>query len=336
MKQREVIIEMAKNGRDVEEIERHLHFMFGQQAYTKKTIYKWMALVKIGKEDAPKEKPGPKPDEQLIVRISEILESNHFASTRQIADELKEPPAKVWRYLTTEMGRIYKHSRWLPHSLTELQKCHRVVITKSLLNVLESSQLQGWCDIVTGDQSWFKLQYGQNGAWLLPDDDSPEMDGSKISIEKVMVTIIWGINGFHIIDMMPKGNKYNSEYFIENILTPLFNMKQQIWSQTTKRKLWLHLDNSQVLNSSACNEKYDQFGFKRVPHPPYSPDIAPSDFFLFGFIKDKLRGKKFTSPDDLLEAITEILGQISKEDRKRVFSCWIDRCKAVIEHKGSY
>ena len=81
MNQREVIIQMAKNGRDVEEIEVHLNIMFGQQAYTKKTIYKWMALTKVGKEDAPKEKTGPKPDEQLIVRISEILESDHFAST---------------------------------------------------------------------------------------------------------------------------------------------------------------------------------------------------------------------------------------------------------------
>lgn len=336
MNQRDVIVNLAKNGRNVEEIDARLKIMFGQQAYTKKTIYKWKALVTIGKEDAPKEKPGPKRDEQLIERISTIIEANHFASTRQIAEELNEPPAKIWRYLTSEMGRIYRLSRWVPHSLSDMQKCNRVITTKSLLKVLQSSQERGWCDIVTGDQSWFKLKYGQKGAWLLPEDERPEMDGSKISYESVMVTIIWGVNGFHIIDMMPKGQKYNSEYFIANILTPLFNKKNKIWSQATKRKLWLHLDNCRVHNSSACNEKYDQFGFKRAPHPPYSPDIAPCDFFLFGFIKDKLRGRQFTSQDELFEGITEILGKILKEDRKRVFSRWIEKCKAVIEHNGSY
>jgi hypothetical protein len=34
------------------------------------------------------------------------------------------------------------------------------------------------------------------------------------------------------------------------------------------------------------------------PHPPYSPDLAPSDFYLFGKVKNLLTGKKFASADD--------------------------------------
>ena len=155
----------------------------------------------------------------------------------------------------------------------------------------------------------------------------------SICTEKVMITVMFSKNRIFHIDMMKKGQSFNTEYFINNVLEPTID---EFRKTSKKKKLKLHLDNCRVHNSKKSNEWYNKNGVVRVPHPPYSPDIAPSDFFLFGFIKDKLRGKKFTSPDDLLEAITEILGQISKEDRKRVFSCWIDRCKAVIELKGSY
>ena len=56
-----------------------------------------------------------------------------------------------------------------------------------------------------------------------------------------------------------------------------------------ERKIWLHLDNCKVHNSKKTSEAIEQFGFKRAPHPPYSPDIAPSDFFLFGYTKTKLK-----------------------------------------------
>jgi hypothetical protein len=42
---------------------------------------------------------------------------------------------------------------------------------------------------------------------------------------------------------------------------------------------------------------------KLVPHPPYSQNLAPSEFFLLGYIKQKIAGQEFVSLDDLLEAI---------------------------------
>lgn len=336
MNQRDFIIKLAKEGHDEKEIEEQLKIMFGQQAYKHTAIYKWMALTSLGKEDAPKEKPGPKPDEQLILRISQILLEYPFASIREIAEDLKESPSIIYRYLTSELGRVFKFSRWLPHSLSEPQKFERMVQSSLLLNVLESCKKQSWRNIITGDQSWFKMQYGHKGAWLLPEDDSPEMDGSQISIEKVMVTIIWGVNGFYIVDLLPQKTRYTSQYFINNILTQLNEKKIEIWSEARKRKLWLHLDNCRVHNSFDSSQKYDEYGFKRTPHPPYSPDIAPSDFYLFGYVKDRLKGKKFSSPEDLKDAIIEILNSISRDKRKDVFTEWIKRCTWVTNNGGSY
>ena len=65
------------------------------------------------------------------------------------------------------------------------------------------------------------------------------------------------------------------------------------------KKIWLHLDNSRVHNSKVTLSITEKYGFKRAPHPAYSPDIAPSDSFLFGYIKGKLKGCLLKSLDDL-------------------------------------
>lgn len=56
-------------------------------------------------------------------------------------------------------------------------------------------------------------------------------------------------------------------------------------------------------------------------------DVAQSDFFLFGFIKNSLKGQKFTLLDDIKEKIIEICNSISKATIKSIFSSWIKRYK---------
>jgi hypothetical protein len=47
-------------------------------------------------------------------------------------------------------------------------------------------------------------------------------------------------------------------------------------------------------------------GMKRAPHPPHSLDLAPFDFYIFGYIKSKLAAASFEEPDQFLQAIDGI------------------------------
>ena len=71
-------------------------------------------------------------------------------------------------------------------------------------------------------------------------------------------------------------------------------------------------------------------------HPPYSLDISPCDFFLFGYLKAELRSIKLTSLHDLLNAIEEIITKIDIKVWPSVFESWIRRLSAVIECNGDY
>ncbi len=48
-----------------------------------------------------------------------------------------------------------------------------------------------------------------------------------------------------------------------------------------------------------------QLGWTRLPHPAYSPDLAPSDFWLFHRLKRNLRGVSFPSLEHLKEAVSD-------------------------------
>jgi hypothetical protein len=75
---------------------------------------------------------------------------------------------------------------------------------------------------------------------------------------------------------------------------------------------------------------------QRLPHPPYSPDISPSDFYLFGKVTNALIGREISDQIDLLEVVTEILSGISHDELQAVFHSWVERVQAVIDANGDY
>ena len=65
-------------------------------------------------------------------------------------------------------------------------------------------------------------------------------------------------------------------------------------------------------------------GMKVVQHPPYSPDLAPCDFFLFPRMKDSLRGIRFQLTQELKEASENYLKGLLKKDFEEVFQKCVD------------
>jgi hypothetical protein len=75
---------------------------------------------------------------------------------------------------------------------------------------------------------------------------------------------------------------------------------------------------------------------KQAPHPLYSPDLAPSDFFLFGHVKGKLIGYHVETPSELLVRIRVILAEIPRETLNAVFLEWMERLQKCVQVDGEY
>ena len=64
---------------------------------------------------------------------------------------------------------------------------------------------------------------------------------------------------------------------------------------------------------------------KTVPHPPYSWDLAPCDFWLFSKLKEKLRGCHFETIEEMKEAVMKVIDMLTQEDFHRAFQKLLER-----------
>jgi hypothetical protein len=75
---------------------------------------------------------------------------------------------------------------------------------------------------------------------------------------------------------------------------------------------------------------------KQTPHPPYSPDLAPSGFFPFGYIKGKLMRYRGETPSELLVRIRVILAEIPWETLNVIFLEWMELLQKCVQAAGEY
>ena len=73
-------------------------------------------------------------------------------------------------------------------------------------------------------------------------------------------------------------------------------------------------------------------GIKTVPHPSYSPDLAPCDFCLF----PKLRGCRYETFEEMKEAVTKVIDTLTQDDFHGAFQKLFERCNKCIAARGDY
>jgi transposase len=77
-------------------------------------------------------------------------------------------------------------------------------------------------------------------------------------------------------------------------------------------------------------------GWTVVPHPPYSPDLAPCDLFLFPTMKKILKRKRFATVEEVKIASQEALNNIKLQQFQRFFTQWEKRLDKGIASNGEY
>jgi histone-lysine N-methyltransferase SETMAR len=79
---------------------------------------------------------------------------------------------------------------------------------------------------------------------------------------------------------------------------------------------------------------YQKFGWTVLPHPPYSPALAPSDFQLFGSLKNAIRGTKFETDDDVIHAVITCLREQDNTWYRRGIHTFVSHRPNAVEVDG--
>lgn len=88
--------------------------------------------------------------------------------------------------------------------------------------------------------------------------------------------------------------------------------------------------------SKVTQQKIKQLGWELLPHPAYSPDIAPSDYHLFRSMTHYLHDKKFNSDDDVKNAMVEFFDSKSEDFYGDGIRSLVGRWQKVIDADGNY
>ena len=121
---------------------------------------------------------------------------------------------------------------------------------------------------------------------------------------------------------VPTGQTVNKEYYVE-VLREF--RKRFRWKRPAlfKSAQWhFHQDNAPVHNSILVTDYLTKVGIKTVPQPPYSPDLAPCDFWLFPKHKEKLRGCRYETIEEMKKDVTKVIDMLTQEDMGPSRSCW--------------
>jgi transposase len=102
------------------------------------------------------------------------------------------------------------------------------------------------------------------------------------------------------------------------------------------KRLVIHLNNCSIHTSRGSREWVKEHDMLRIPQPSYSPDLAPSDFYLFRTVKERLERSQVADEDQFFESLQGILRGIDQQELNRVFQASVRRVQEVSEGNGNY
>jgi len=128
----------------------------------------------------------------------------------------------------------------------------------------------------------------------------PKKFKTVLSAGKIFLTVFWDSQRVYMTEFLEAGNTVNSARYIETTQ----NLRRRVCRvrRSTLPILLLH-DNARLHTAHATIDALETLKFEVLSQPPYSPDLAPSNFHFFTHLKRDLKGAHFTSDDEVKQAV---------------------------------
>jgi [histone H3]-lysine36 N-dimethyltransferase SETMAR len=338
--QRYYIFVSWKNGHDATKIHEELINAEGEHALSLSTVRRWIAKFKDGEtqvNDKPRSgRPREAVTQEKIAKVKELVTNDLHITTQILEDEIGISHDRIVHILHNELNLHKVCAKWIPYKLLAEHKEKRVEISKQSLEVLK----KGYNNIITGDETWIYFftvsSKESNKVWLEKGENRPQIVRTAQNSKKRMFCFFYTVDGVIARIVIEKGKTVNGELYRKKILPQVFSNFMKKGGRNTVRDVMLHHDNATPHKAAVVTEYLKEERVKLLSHPPYSPDLAPCDFYLFPKIKKELGGRRFNNIENLSRAIQAIVENIPKEEYYKSFDSWQNRLKKCIEVEGEY
>lgn len=326
-----------------DQVNKDLRETLGVNAPPYSTVARWCAEFKRGRsstnDDPRPGRPTTVVTEQMIKKIENIVLSDRRVTVRFIAEEVKISIGSVQNILHDHLGMKKVSARWVPRMLTDAQKQTRLRISRSSLEMLQQDPDRFLARFITMDETWLH-HYDpetkqQSMTWKRPSSPTPKKFKAIPSAGKVMGSIFWDSQGVVMIEYLSRGATITGSLYAEQIKKLRNEIREKRRGKLSKVVLF-HQDNAPAHKSSVAMAAIEDAGFELMEHPAYSPDLAPSDFYLFPRLKEHLRGQRFQDDDAVVAAVQDFLMGQDEEFYKNGILSLEKRYTKCINLKGDY
>lgn len=198
--------------------------------------------------------------------------------------------------------------------------------------------------IITGDKSWVYLYNPEmkhkSQEWVGHTGACPTKALCSRSQKKTMLVVVFDDAGMvHFEFVQRTVNRFVYCQILGRLREAVRKRRLSMWASSEDRQhqLYLHQDNAPAHNALMTQARLMETGIDLLPHPAYSPDMAPSDYFLFPRLKRELRGWRFANLATLKGEVSRILlDDIKPEEFERAILELPDRWRKCVLNNGQY
>lgn len=322
---------------------KELQEVYKEECLKKFAVYKWSKRFQEGRdsvEDDPREgRPCRSRSADNVDRVRALIRRDRRLTIRALQDELNVDKETVRQILHDELGMRKLCAKLIPRVLTAEQKQHRVATCQDLLERTEREGTDWMSRIVTGDESWV-FEYDpetkrQSAEWVAEGSSRPKKARMSKSKVKSLLICFFDIRGLVHHEYVPQGQTVTGQYYVQ-VLRRLRLRLQRIRPELAANGWLLHHDNAPAHSALVVQEFLASHNIATVPHSPYSPDLAPLDFYAFPKVKTRLKGHRYSSVEEVQKATTAVLKDVFSQGAQGCFEQWVNRWRRVIELDGEY
>lgn len=343
LEHRSVIKFLTLEGNGPKAIHERLLAVYGDSSPSRYVVKYWSKQFKWGRTSVENDPRPGRPVEatapEMVTRVEQLVLEDRRLKICQIAEECGISEKSVSRILHEYLGMSKVSARWVPRMLTPLQKQGRVQISTENLALYNEGKDFFLSRIVTGDETWLHHwdpeSKQESMQWKHKSSPPPKKFPTQPSAGKIMATIFWDQEGILLIDYLEHKKTITGEYYAGVLKTLREAIVEKRRGKITNGVLLLH-DNAPVHKSAKAAAAIRECGFHELNHPPYSPDLAPSDFYLFSKLKKSLRGKRFLDDSEVMSAVSDYIAEQGKEFFFSGIEMLPKKWAKCIELKGEY
>ncbi|GFX72220.1 histone-lysine N-methyltransferase SETMAR [Trichonephila clavipes] len=272
---------------------------------------KWSARFRSGRESVGDvQRPGQAntvKTSDLIDKVDDLVRSDWRVTLRMLALKVDVSYGNVWTIVQDRLRFRRVFAAWVPKQLTDPQKELRMGLAlQHLFRYQEDPAFMK--RIVTGDETWghhYEPETKRDSMlWKHALSPPPKKFRAVKSAGKVLLTVLFNVQGPLLVEFLEHRKSINSDVYCSTLRRLRRSIKNKRPGLLTKGVVLIH-DNARPHISRVTQMELDKFKWETLDHPPYSSDMSPCDFPVFGPLKKHLKGKRFNSDDVLKDTVKD-------------------------------